>query len=252
MLTPWSNPASHKWNTSSFASTTIGIEIASYNSTTQRYTLKVRLTNPEQLAPSKPQDCRIAWSSNHPQITWATNLEPDIQSYKIWKHSNGSSMIAATVTNYPTFPTQYWTDLDVTKPGKFDPSYEYDYKVKAVDNTGKESLYSNEVSITGYGNQWKTNNKKLDEIPSDYSLSNNYPNPFNPTTTIKYSIKESGLVSLKVFDVLGKEVIDLVNEVKPVGVYETEFNANDLPSGVYICSLRVNDFVSYRKMVLLK
>ena len=89
-------------------------------------------------------------------------------------------------------------------------------------------------------------------VPDEITLYQNYPNPFNPTTLIRYSIKESGLVSLKVFDILGKEVAVLVNEVKPVGVYETEFNAVNLPSGVYIYSLRVNGFVSYQKMILLK
>lgn len=102
--------------------------------------------------------------------------------------------------------------------------------------------YGNIVSVEGISGT----------VPNEIILYQNYPNPFNPSTTIKYSIKESGLVTLKVFDVLGKEVADLVNEVKPAGVYEIEFNAIDLPSGVYIYSLRVNDFVSNQKMLLLK
>ena len=80
----------------------------------------------------------------------------------------------------------------------------------------------------------------------------NYPNPFNPTTNINYQIKEKGFVSLKVYDMLGREVANLVNENQEAGQYSVIFNAANLPSGVYIYSLRVNDFVQNNKMTLLK
>lgn len=86
----------------------------------------------------------------------------------------------------------------------------------------------------------------------NYDLSQNYPNPFNPTTTINYQIKEDGLVTLKLYDILGSEVITLVNEDKTKGRYSYNFNASDLASGVYIYQLRVNDFVSAKKLMLLK
>ena len=85
-----------------------------------------------------------------------------------------------------------------------------------------------------------------------FTLSQNYPNPFNPNTTIKYSIKERGFVQLKVYDILGKEVTTLVNEEKQQGNYSVSFNGNNLPSGVYVYSLRVNDFIQNNKMTLLK
>lgn len=86
----------------------------------------------------------------------------------------------------------------------------------------------------------------------EYALYQNYPNPFNPTTTINYQIKEDGLVTLKIYDVLGSEVKTLVNEDKTKGRYAFNFNASDLASGVYIYQLRVNDFVSSKKLMLLK
>ena len=89
-------------------------------------------------------------------------------------------------------------------------------------------------------------------IPKEYNLYQNYPNPFNPTTIIKYDIPKTGLVSLKVYDVLGSEVATLVNEEKPVGRYEASFDASSLASGVYIYRLSVNDFVNVKKMVMLK
>jgi hypothetical protein len=89
-------------------------------------------------------------------------------------------------------------------------------------------------------------------IPSKFYLLQNYPNPFNPSTTIKYQMPKPGLVTLKVYDILGKEIINLVNENKIAGFYEVNFDASKLPSGIYIYQLKVNDFVSNKKMILLK
>ncbi len=91
-----------------------------------------------------------------------------------------------------------------------------------------------------------------EEIPEDYFLSQNYPNPFNPTTKINYSIKESGHVTLKVYDILGREVAVLVNENKPAGSYTVEFNAANLPSGVYIYKLTAGKFTAVKKLILMK
>ncbi|MBP9580621.1 MAG: T9SS type A sorting domain-containing protein, partial [Ignavibacterium sp.] len=79
-----------------------------------------------------------------------------------------------------------------------------------------------------------------------------YPNPFNPTTQINYSIKEAGLVQLKVYDILGKEIATLVNENKETGNYIIDFNAAELPSGVYIYQLTTPGFTLARKMILAK
>jgi len=83
-------------------------------------------------------------------------------------------------------------------------------------------------------------------------LEQNYPNPFNPTTQINYSIKEAGLVQLKVYDILGKEIATLVNENKEAGNYSIGFNAAELPSGVYIYQLTTPGFSQVRKMILAK
>jgi len=80
----------------------------------------------------------------------------------------------------------------------------------------------------------------------------NYPNPFNPTTAIKYQIPELSFVTLKVYDVLGNEITTLVNEEKPAGLYEVEFNKNGLTSGVYFYQLKSESFVETKKMILLK
>jgi polygalacturonase len=89
-------------------------------------------------------------------------------------------------------------------------------------------------------------------IPNDLKLYQNYPNPFNPSTTIRYTLAEAGFVSLKVFDVLGNEVAQLVNDEKPVGSYEVKFTADNLASGLYFYTLRIGGFVDTRKMVVVR
>ena len=89
-------------------------------------------------------------------------------------------------------------------------------------------------------------------IPKENKLFDNYPNPFNPVTQIKYSIKENGLVTLKIYDVLGGEVKTLVNEDQAAGTYTKNFNASNLASGIYIYKLSTRNFNQVKKMLLLK
>ena len=90
------------------------------------------------------------------------------------------------------------------------------------------------------------------QIPSNYSLSQNYPNPFNPTTVISFSIPESGFVTLKVFNILGQEVAELINNVKSAGNYNVSFDGTNLTSGMYIYRIQSGSFTATKKMVLVK
>ncbi len=90
------------------------------------------------------------------------------------------------------------------------------------------------------------------ELLREYSLGQNFPNPFNPSTTINYQIPELNFVTIKVSDVLGREFTTLINEEKPAGNYEVEFNGTNLPSGIYFYRLQAGEFVETKKMVLLK
>ncbi|MCX6174180.1 MAG: T9SS type A sorting domain-containing protein [Ignavibacteriales bacterium] len=89
-------------------------------------------------------------------------------------------------------------------------------------------------------------------IPEGFVLEQNYPNPFNPTTKIKYSISTSSQVSVKVYDLLGREIEELVNEYKIAGNYEVQFNASSFPSGVYLYKLQSGSFIQTKKMLFLK
>jgi len=94
----------------------------------------------------------------------------------------------------------------------------------------------------------------------EFSLEQNYPNPFNPSTKIKFTIptvianetKQSQLVILKVYDVLGSEIATLVNEEKPAGSYEVEFDATGLSSGIYFYRLQAGSFIETKKLILMK
>ena len=92
----------------------------------------------------------------------------------------------------------------------------------------------------------------IQAIPTEYVLNQNFPNPFNPVTTIKYQIPHRSNVSLKIYDIIGNEIAELVNEEQEVGYYNAEFNAAKLSSGVYFYRLQAGDFVQTRKMILLK
>jgi hypothetical protein len=89
-------------------------------------------------------------------------------------------------------------------------------------------------------------------IVDEFKLFQNYPNPFNPNTTISYQIPQQELVTIKVYDILGKEMGILVNEEKPAGNYEVEFDASTLPSGVYFYQLKSGSFIETKKMILMK
>jgi len=105
--------------------------------------------------------------------------------------------------------------------------------------------------------KWLTDGIVLDNsvegpVPSSYTLEQNYPNPFNPATTIAYSIPQESQVSLKIYDVMGREVVELVSGKQLAGAYSVEFDAASLASGTYFYKLTAGEFISVKKMVLLK
>jgi hypothetical protein len=114
----------------------------------------------------------------------------------------------------------------------------YKYRLKQIDFDGSFK-YSKEISIS------------LNPA-FEFSLEQNFPNPFNPSTKISWQLPVRGQVSLKVYDILGNEVATLVNEEKSAGIYEVNFNAVNLPSGVYFYRIKAGDFIQTKKMILLK
>ena len=111
------------------------------------------------------------------------------------------------------------------------------YRLKQIDIDGSYE-YSDVVEIK--------------VVPTNFTLQQNYPNPFNPETKINYSVPSKTQITLSVFDVLGREIVKLVNEIQEQGVYEATFDASQFPSGIYFYSLQAGEFTQTRKMMLLK
>jgi hypothetical protein len=88
--------------------------------------------------------------------------------------------------------------------------------------------------------------------PSEFKLYANFPNPFNPSTKIRYAISETAFTTLRIYSLIGQEISILINEEKSPGIYEIDFNASELTSGTYLCELRTGNFVQTKKMILLK
>jgi photosystem II stability/assembly factor-like uncharacterized protein len=91
-----------------------------------------------------------------------------------------------------------------------------------------------------------------ESTPLNYSLSQNYPNPFNPVTKINFALPKQGLVTLRIYDILGREVRTLVNEIKSAGNYSVDFNGSNIASGIYFYKLESNSFTSIKRMILIK
>ncbi len=130
----------------------------------------------------------------------------------------------------------------------------FNYKFWAMDE-GIIPEFSNSPDSGYYQCIWDTTITVIETdlaLLHDFSLSQNYPNPFNPITKIIYQIPELSFVAINIYDVLGKEVATLVNEEKPLGNYEVEFNGTGLPSGIYFYRLQAGKFVEAKKMILIK
>ncbi|RJP69715.1 MAG: T9SS C-terminal target domain-containing protein [Ignavibacteriales bacterium] len=114
----------------------------------------------------------------------------------------------------------------------------YFYRLKQIDNDGSFE-YSNIIEVTI-------------EAPDEFFLAQNFPNPFNPVTTIQYSIPERAQVQIKILSIMGEEITTLIHETKEAGKYFTDFNGNSLPSGVYFYRMQVGNIIDTKKFVLLK
>lgn len=172
---------------------------------------------------------------NNVTLNWSTASETNNSGFDIERNSNGQWLKIGNVSGNGT--TDLSNDYSYTDRNLI--SGIYNYRLKQIDFNGNYEYYnlSNEVNIG---------------IPEKFELSQNYPNPFNPSTQINFNLPVDGNVSLKLFDMSGKEISTLVNEVKTAGYYSVSFNAGNLPSGVYFYSIVSNNFSAVKKMMLVK
>jgi len=144
--------------------------------------------------------------------------------------------------------------VDNLSPGKYTVmtskfNYESSKEISIDINYSDNQQQSLQMTVTPLT---VTSTKPVENVIRDYNLSQNYPNPFNPVTTIKYQIPEAGMVSLKVYNLIGQEIATLVNGQKTAGEYTVQFDARDLNSGIYFYKLTAGNKVYTRKMIVLK
>jgi hypothetical protein len=169
-------------------------------------------------------------------LSWLTATELNNQGFEIERSSERTNWrtIGFREGKGTTSEPQQYSYSDILSGVESSKLY---YRLKQVDFNGSFE-YSDIVEV--------------EIAPSVFSLSQNYPNPFNPTTTIIYQVPGLSFITLKVYDVLGNEIESLINEEKQAGNYEIEFNATNLPSGIYFYKLQAGNFVETKKMVLMK
>ena len=174
---------------------------------------------------SKPDQIILKWETKTETNNYGFEIERKVsdQWQKIgFINGNGNS----------NSPKEYsYADKNPIGGSKFQ------YRLKQIDNDGQFE-YSDVVEV--------------ELVPTEYALYQNYPNPFNPTTTIRYQLPKESKVVIKIYNILGSEVMELLNEQKEAGIYEVEFNANNLSSGTYIYKISADNFVQTKEDVTCK
>ncbi len=178
-------------------------------------------------------------------LNWSTATETNNSGFAIERKS-------LTPTSSPKEgASESWQQIGFVK-GNGTTTKESFYSF--TDNTVSSGIYSYRLKQTDYDGS--ANYSQIVEVNvsvvSQFSLDQNYPNPFNPSTKIKYSVPADGFVNIAVYNILGKKVTDIVNSIQKAGNYEVNFNGSDLASGMYIYRMESGNFVSIKKMLLLK
>jgi hypothetical protein len=182
--------------------------------------------------------------SNDVKLNWTTASEINNAGFEIQKSEvRGQKSGVWTKVSFingngtKTTPTSYTYEDKKLSTGK------YYYRLKQIDYNGNFE-YHNLANIVEI------------EIPNKFSLSQNYPNPFNPSTNIDFDIPNDSKVSLKLYDISGREVMTLVNESKPAGYYTIQMNGSNLPSGMYFYKINAEgngqEYVATKKALLIK
>jgi hypothetical protein len=208
------------------------------------YIFKVYI-NPDNVLPVELISFISSVSNRNVYLNWSTSSEHNNSGFDIERSEANSNLNewikAGSVRGYGnTNSVQNYLFED-----KNLSSGKYRYRLKQIDYNGNFEYFnlSTEIAIG---------------VPEKFYLSQNYPNPFNPSTNLEFGISEFGFVSLKVYDVHGKEVATLVNENKPAGIYEVKWNRGGFASGVYFYRIEINYneesniFSETKKMFLVK
>ncbi|GEM_PF-3458348 len=201
----------------------------------------------DNIYPYAPENVYVITNINLIRLGWSAAPDPDLMEYHVYRSTESNFTITPSNELGLTTSTYYY-DQEV-ETGK-----KYYYAVTSVDSSGNESVsptYSVEVEVLDVNGDGSL-------IPVDYYLSNNYPNPFNPTTTLKFGLPERSNVTVTIINMLGQQVAELVNGVREAGTYEATWNAG-VASGIYLYRINAvsvdnpnRTFIKTGKMLLLK
>jgi len=197
----------------------------------------------DNISPRAPANAALVSLANgRIRLSWSHDrTDPDVGHYAVYRSATGG-FPAADSTRLQTTTDSTIVDSTVSVGSP------YYYRISTVDVHGNESIPTPELGITvtalagGSGAN----------LPDEFALSQNFPNPFNPSTTIRYGLPNTSVVRLTVFNTLGQQVAQLVNGEQEAGYHEVRFDAGGLSSGVYFYRLRAGDFVETRRLMLAK
>ena|GEM_PF-3460442 len=193
----------------------------------------------DNLSPNPPGHLAVSRVTDGLTLTWDQATDPDVSYFAVYRG-----------------PVQNFIPTEAAKIGaprvngfvdqNIGGSSTVFYRIAAVDKAGNEGSFSAAVgvSVTGLGGG--------DRLPATFKLYQSYPNPFNPSATIRYDVPDEALVTLKVYDVVGREVATLVNDRMRAGTYEAFWNAEGMSSGVYLVRMGAAEFHGVVKILLLK
>jgi Secretion system C-terminal sorting domain len=228
VYSPWSTPAS-----------TNNIAIDIVNDVSGLIYVDFFVSNASNTSPSKPTNLILSGELDDPiMLSWDSNSEPNISNYKIYRKEASENNYANIATTSQTF---YEDEEAVLVSGAGEGDVVYSYYIKAVNSLNKYSIASDNLdnvygSTEAAGKIIAFDDNILDLALSFY-LNDNYPNPFNPTTAITFNLSEQSKVSLKIYDISGRELVSLANGIFNSGYHKTIFNAIDITSGIYIYTL---------------
>lgn len=280
ILSPYSNPQTI---TCDGSRTGLTVKLLSRDSVSGNINIKVYFDDAlalQELPPSKPKNLKVTKNiiepgtgKFNPVLRWDSNIEPDFLgsgssrgSYNVYRSivnncspdTASEFLLIGTVTPDSGYYIDAETSLYPEGSGATGCTGLFRsvmYKVEAVDITSLASLPSERALINGYSAPCDDSIEtaiNINQIPMQYSIYN-YPNPFNPSTSIKFSLPKASVVDLKIYNIAGQEITTaLKNEFKPAGFYSFHFEGANLPSGVYFYVFTAGSYYKTGKMVLIK